>query len=102
MRRIYAERRQRVLDCLDADLSDWFKSWPSTTGLHIAGILNGGGLRMGSQNPPRVWRKGPTLSGETVSPSVTEQLKSAGLKRVFDASAEQSRTLCRLESGATP
>jgi GntR family transcriptional regulator / MocR family aminotransferase len=36
MRRIYEERRQLLLDCLQTELSDWLKVWPSFAGLHIA------------------------------------------------------------------
>jgi GntR family transcriptional regulator/MocR family aminotransferase len=42
MRRVYAERRQRLLDCLEAELSDWLQTWPSTAGLHIAGKMRAG------------------------------------------------------------
>jgi GntR family transcriptional regulator / MocR family aminotransferase len=36
MRRIYEQRRQLLLDCLETKLSDWLKVWPSFAGLHIA------------------------------------------------------------------
>jgi GntR family transcriptional regulator / MocR family aminotransferase len=35
MRRVYQERRHRLLQCLDAELSDWLAPWPSAAGLHI-------------------------------------------------------------------
>src|SRR5262249_14675208 len=36
MRRIYAERRQTLLDCLEAELADYLNPWPSVAGLHLA------------------------------------------------------------------
>ena len=42
MRRIYAERRQKLLDCLTSELSDFLKPWPSTAGLHVAASLKPG------------------------------------------------------------
>jgi GntR family transcriptional regulator/MocR family aminotransferase len=42
MRRIYAERRQKLMDCLQAALARSLDLWPSVAGLHIAASLNHG------------------------------------------------------------
>ncbi|HEX6717077.1 MAG TPA: PLP-dependent aminotransferase family protein [Pyrinomonadaceae bacterium] len=41
MRRVYAERRQCLFDCLEAELDGWLKPWPSSAGLHIAVEISG-------------------------------------------------------------
>ena len=39
MRRIYARRRQRLLDMLQSDLSQWFTAVPSDAGLHLTALV---------------------------------------------------------------
>jgi GntR family transcriptional regulator/MocR family aminotransferase len=42
MRRIYAERREKLLHCLESDLANSLELWPSVAGLHIAARLKRG------------------------------------------------------------
>lgn len=42
MRRVYSERREILLNCLRAELSDLVRLWPGTAGLHVAVSLRQG------------------------------------------------------------
>lgn len=36
MRRVYEERRRKLLKALEVELSEWLRPWPSSAGLHLA------------------------------------------------------------------
>jgi GntR family transcriptional regulator/MocR family aminotransferase len=46
MRRAYAARHERILRVLERDFADWIELWPSLTGMHVAGTLRRGGVRL--------------------------------------------------------
>ncbi|MCU1228881.1 MAG: transcriptional regulator, GntR family [Acidobacteria bacterium] len=58
MRRVYAERHDRILQTLLTDFAKWLTPVPSVTGMHLAARLRRGGIRLERELAERAFANG--------------------------------------------